>query len=292
MQLGYYLLMLLTSMLWAGNFVAGKFLVGHADVWTLTDLRWGIGVLLLLPIVWWREGKVLPPRKALLWLFLMGLTGVVGFNAFMFWALERTTADNTGLISALNPVSIAIMSYFVLRERITMRQLIAMAVSLLGVLVVITRGDWEVARQIEFNAGDLYMLMAVGFWGLYSVFGKLALRHVTPFMSTLWGGMFGLAILLPFSLPHAAIHEPDRSFWFGLAYIGVGATVLAMLFWNIAVQKLGGTTSGVFLNFNPIFTAIFAYLLLDEQMGVAQVVGTAIVIAGVYAFNRKPAKSR
>jgi drug/metabolite transporter (DMT)-like permease len=283
----YYALLIVTSMLWASNFVAGKFVVGHAHPLVLTDLRWGMAVICLIPFVWWKERKLLPPKRALVPLFCMGLTGVVLFNWFMFLALERTTADNTGLISALNPISIAICSFFFLREKLTVRQIGSMLISLFGVLIVISHGDWHKVAQFHFNSGDLFMLAAVGMWGLYSAAGKLAMKHVSPFLSTLWQGIFGLLVLLPFSLPKFHIEDADLAFWSASVYIGIAATVLAMVFWNIGVQKVGGTRSGVFLNFNPIFTAITAYLLLGEEMNTYQWIGTAVVIGGVLLFTFK-----
>lgn len=285
MRLIYYVLLLATSLLWAGNFVAGKFLVTHASSMTLTDVRWAIASLFLIPIVWIREKRLLPSRKALVPLFLMGVTGVVFFNIFMFLALERTSADNVGLLSALNPVAIAIASFLILHEKMSFRQLAGMLISLVGVTVVISHGDWQQVMQFRFNTGDLFMLAAVGTWGLYSVAGKRAMQHVSPLMSTLWAGIFGVLTLLPFNLPSFQIVHPDSAFWISVLYVSIGATVIGMVFWNIGVQKVGGTKAGMFLNFNPVFTAVLAFPLLGEQMTLVQGVGTLLVICGVLLFT-------
>ncbi|MFC4769195.1 DMT family transporter [Effusibacillus consociatus] len=287
MHFVFYVLLLCTSILWAGNFVAGKFLVDHASSLTLTNMRWGLAILFLIPIVWKFEKRLLPPKKALLPLFLMGLTGVVFFNIFMFLALERTSADNVGLLSALNPVAIAIVSFFVLREKMSFRQTIGMIVSLMGVVVVISHGDIQRLLHFRLNTGDLFMLAAVGTWGLYSVAGKKAMQYVSPYMSTLWAGIFGVITLLPFNLPSFAVNNPDSAFWIATVYVSIGATVLAMVFWNLGVQRVGGTHSGMFLNFNPIFTAILAYLFIGEHMTAVQVAGTVLVISGVYLFSTR-----
>lgn len=285
MPILYFGLLLITSMLWAGNFVAGKYLVNHASALTLTDLRWLIAVLFLLPIVWVKERKIIPPKPALIYLFIMGLTGVVLFNVFMFLALERTSSNNAGLLSALNPVAIAIISFLWIREKITVRKVLGMVISFTGVLVVITNGQIQRLLSLEFNSGDLFMLAAVASWGIYSVAGRKAMQYTSPFMSTLWAGIFGVLVLIPINLPNFEIVDPDLSFWIALFYVSVGATVIAMLFWNLGVQKVGGTRSGMFLNFNPIFTAILAYLLLGETMSMMQLLGTAVVIGGVLLFN-------
>ena len=104
----YMGLMLVTSLLWGGNFVVAKTLVAHASPMTLTMARWLIAVIVLLPLVWWKEKKLIPAKAALVPLFLMGITGVALFNLFQFLALERTTSTNAGLISTMNTMSIAL----------------------------------------------------------------------------------------------------------------------------------------------------------------------------------------
>lgn len=283
----YYFLLLLTSFLWAGNFVAGKFLVGHASSLVLTEIRWLIAIVCLLPFVWIKEKSIGVPKKAILPLVLMGLTGVVLFNTFMFLALRHTTADNVGLLSTLNPISIAIASFIFFRDKLTLKQIGAMTISLTGILIVLSHGSLAKIFNLHFNVGDLYMIVAVAIWGLYSVFSKKSMEYVSPYKSTLWSGIFGVAFMLPFTYSTFEISSPGMPFWLATIYSGFGATVLAMVFWNIGIQKVGATVSGMFLNFNPIFTALLAYFLLDEVMTVTQWAGSFIVIAGVYLFTRK-----
>ncbi|WP_232275582.1 DMT family transporter [Paenibacillus sp. 481] len=285
MRVGIYLLLVFTSMLWGGNFVASKLLVEHADALTLTLCRWGIAVLFWLPIVWLKERRILPPKQAWLPLSLMGLTGVVLFNVSMFMALEQTTATNTGLISALNPVAIALLSFIIYRERLNRWQVVAMIVSLGGALLFLLRGEMSRLWSLQFNVGDLWMLCAVAFWAIYSVTGKWALRYVSPYMSTFWGGVLGVVCLLPFKTDELLTLSGDMTFWSSILYISFGSTMLAMLFWNVGVQQVGGTQAGIFLNLNPIFTGTFAYFLLGEQMVGAQWLGAAIVMIGVFGFT-------
>ncbi|MDN4095214.1 DMT family transporter [Brevibacillus agri] len=282
----YVGLLLCTSFLWGGNFVVGKFLVGHASSLTLTNLRWLIAVACLLPVVWVREKRILPTRQALVPLIVMGVTGVALFNLFMFWALERTDATNVGLLSTLNPVSIAIFSFLLIGEKIRPLQIVAMLISFAGVLVVLCKGDFTHLEQLHFNTGDLWMLAAVAMWGIYSVCGRWAMKTVSPMMSTLYSGLFGVALMLPFNLTTFTVENTTWSFWLSLFYVGVMATVVSMVLWNVGVQKVGATSAGMFLNFNPVFTAILAFLLLGETMSVLQLLGSVIVIVGCYLFAK------
>lgn len=281
----YYLLLLFTSLLWGGNFVVGKSLIDYASPSTLTILRWIIAVICLVPLVWFNEKKLVPHRKALIPLFLMGVTGVVLFNLFQFMALDFTTASNVGLISTLNMFSIALASYFFLKEKINILQIMAMFISLVGVLLVLTNGHLGILISMQFNQGDLFMVTAVAAWGLYSVCSKWAMTYTTPLMATLYSGLFGILILTPFHYGEIKIENMDASFVQSILYTGVVSTVLCMLLWNIGVQKIGATTSGIFLNFNPVFTALLAFLFLGEKMTWVQGLGSLIVITGCLLFT-------
>ena len=279
------LLLLLTSLIWGGNFVVGKTLVGHASPMTLTTLRWAIAILFLFPLVLWKEKTFFPPRKAILPLIIMGITGVALFNLFQFWALEKTSATNVGLISTLNAISIAIFSSVFLKERLNILQLFSMLLSFLGVVLVLTKGDMNLLFTMKFNLGDVYMLIAVCIWGLYSVCSRWATKTVSPIMATCYSGVFGLIILIPFNLTEFTITKVDTAFVVSILYTGVISTVLCMIFWNIGVQKIGAITAGIFLNFNPIFTAILAFFILDEKLSWIQGIGSVIVIIGCYLFT-------
>ncbi|WP_139489387.1 DMT family transporter [Brevibacillus dissolubilis] len=287
----YVLLLLVASLLWGGNFVVGKSLVGHASPLTLTSLRWMIAIVFLLPMVWWSEKRVLPSRDAILPLFCMGITGVVLFNVFQFLALERTTSTNVGFISTLNTISISIFSFIFLRERINRFQVFSMMISLFGVLLVLSKGKMNLLLSLHFNTGDLWMIVAVFVWGIYSVCSRWAMRTTSPLMCTLYSGIFGLLVLLPFNLFDFTLSNINQSFIESILYTGVISTVVCMVFWNIGIQKLGTTTSGIFLNFNPVFTAILAFLFIGEQLSWIQGIGGFIVIGGCYLFSHVKTKA-
>ncbi|WP_291760668.1 DMT family transporter [Lysinibacillus sp. UBA5990] len=278
-------LMLVTSLLWGGNFVVAKTLVAHASPMTLTMVRWLIAIIVLVPLVWWKEKKLIPPKQAIVPLLLMGVTGVAFFNIFQFLALERTTSTNAGLISTMNTISIALFSFVLLKEKITKWQLSAMVLSLFGVVLVLSKGDLELLLDFQLNTGDLWMLAAVCVWGLYSVCSKWAMQTTSPLMATLYAGIFGVLLLLPFTTTDFTFTNVNTSFILSMLYTGIISTVVCMVFWNIGVQKLGATTSGIFLNFNPIFTALLAYLFIGENMSWLQGIGGLIVIMGCYLFT-------
>ncbi|MBA2877719.1 drug/metabolite transporter (DMT)-like permease [Anoxybacillus kamchatkensis] len=280
----YYMLLLLTSALWGGNFVASKLLVAHASPLTLTFIRWTIAVLFLFPIVLKKERSVRLQTRGIVPLIAMGMSGVVLFNVFMFQALRYTSADHVGLISTLNPMAIALVAYVVYRDKLTLRQWVAMVVSLIGVLIVMTHG--QLHRLADVNIGDVWMIGAVIIWGVYSSCAKAVMTSYSPLAATFWSGVFGVIGLLPF-LSSFSVHDVNVSFLLALLYTSVGATVLAMFLWNVGVKRVGATTAGMFLNFNPLFTALFAYILLGETLTPPQWIGSFVTIAGVILFTKK-----
>lgn len=287
-----YLLLLLTSLLWGGNFIVGKTLVDHASPITLTILRWTIAIICLAPLVWHKEKRLLPPKNAILPLLLMGITGVALFQALQFMALEKTSATSVGLISTLNMFSIAAFSFIILKEKINTLQLMSMFVSLFGVLLVLSKGSLEIVVLLQFNTGDLYMMAAVGMWGIYSVCSKWAMSFVSPMMSILYSGIFGLLVLLPFGTADFTVTDVSASFLLSILYTGLISTVLCMVLWNIGISQLGPSTSGLFLNFNPVFTALLAFIFLGEVMNWIQAIGSIIVIAGCFLFSALKTRAR
>lgn len=279
----YVLLLVSASFFWGGNFVIGKGLTAYASPETLTIYRYAIAVLCLLPIVWWKEKSILPDKRALLPLLGMGITGVVLFNILQFLALANTSASNVGVISTLNTLSIAVCAALFLKERINRWQIAAMIVSFSGALLVITKGAAPSAASVQ--TGDIWMVAAVMIFGIYSVFSRWATKTTSPMMSVLYSGIFGIAVLLPFHADQLYIVQADAYFIGAMLYISIVATILCMVFWGTGVKHLGATTSGLFMNLNPIFTVLLAFVLLGETLSWIQGTGTMIVISGCIGYN-------
>ncbi|MER1987723.1 MAG: DMT family transporter [Solibacillus sp.] len=283
----YTFFLLCTCFGWAGNFIVSKHLVQFADALTITSLRWIIATVCLLPVVLIVDKTLRIPKKAILPIFFMALTGVVLNNIFQFIALAHTTATNAGLLSALNMLAVAGFAMLFFGERLTRTQAIAAAISFFGVMIVLTGGHPLTILHMQFNPGDLWMLAAVLMWGIYTAASRWAMQYTSPLTAIFYSGVFGLAVLLPINIPTFHVEHITWSFVAGISYTAIISTVLCMLLWNICVQKIGSLTSSLFLNFNPIFSALLAIIFLHERISVAQVIGTAVVIAGCCLFLLK-----
>ena len=196
-------------------------------------------------MVWFKEKKIIPPRAAILPLILMGISGVALLTSFNF-SIRKTSATNVGLISTLNAISIALFSVLFLKEKVNTLQILSMILSFFGVVLVLLKGDFSLLFSLHFNSGDLWMMAAVCIWGMYSVCSKWATKTTTPLMATLYSGIFGVILLLPFNIGNFTVTNINTSFITSLLYTGLISTVLCMVFWNIGVQKLELQRPGFF----------------------------------------------
>lgn len=280
----YYVLLVLTCLFWAGSFVVSKALVGQVTPMSLTMLRWALVVICLCPFVIGNKERRYVPKKAILPLFCMGVTGVVLFNIFQYVAIANTSATNVGFIATLNMASIAICSALFLKERVSFYQILMMCMAFFGVMLVVAKGSLLAILHLELQRGDLWMLLAVMIWGLYTVCSRWAMRYTNATTATCYSGMIGLVILGPFSMNDWQALSLTATGWLGVLYIGIMATVVCTLLWTICVEKVGATTAGVFINFDAIFTALLAFIFLGESITWMQGTGCFIAISACIGF--------
>lgn len=187
----------------------------------ITFLRWLLAAVLLVPIAHWLER----PDWKQVWrhwkvLLLMSLLGVVGYTLFLYEALRFTTSMNAALINALNPAVIVLFSFLLLRERISATGIAGLLLSMLGVLLVLTGGHLQLIFQMQYNQGDLLMLLAILSWTLYSVLGR-QLRSVPPVSATAAMVLLGVAALLPVFLFSGFRLPLSTQATVGILYIGI-----------------------------------------------------------------------
>ncbi|WP_018133155.1 DMT family transporter [Effusibacillus pohliae] len=277
-----WLLLVLCNLFWAGNYVFGKYVVADVTPLWITFSRWLMALVALLPIAHffekpdWRQAA-----KAWLPLLSMGILGVIGYNLLLYSALVYTSATNAALMNALNPGVIVLFSVFLLRERISGFQAGGFVISLIGVLVILTKGHLAQILQTRFNFGDLLMIAAVVVWTVYSIIGK-RLSGVPPITATAVSTLWATVAMAPFALAHpVAASHISRLAVIGILYMVIFPSIGSFVFWNVAVRMIGVSEAGIFLNLIPVFTALLG-LLLGEPISWAQIVGGLLVFVGVY----------
>ena len=280
------LFLILAVLFWAGNYMAGKYVVTELTPLQLTFVRWFIAIFLLFPIAQWLER---PNWKQVLgeWrkLFALAILGIIGYNFVLYEALRFTTPLNAALINSINPASIFLFSSLVLHEWISRANIFGLIISLTGVLVVLTNGQLQQILQIDYNAGDLLMLIAILSWTFYTLVGR-KMQGIPPIAATTVSALFGLLLMLPFVLATGFPVFVSTGALAGVVYIALFPSVGSFLLWNMAVLRIQASQAGIYLHLLPVFTAIFS-ILLGNTITLFQIVGGLLVFAGVYLTTMK-----
>ena len=218
-------------------------------------------------------------------IFVTGAVGTALFNVLMYVALDTTTAISAALLVALSPVLIPVLAYYILGERLTGRLALGIAVSLLGVLAIVTRGDPAVLADMSFRTGDLIMFATMLCWSLYSVLVKRKPPDLGPYTFLAAILIFTVPTLLPFYIWESLTIEAMPMTAEAVAaavYIGAFPTALALLLYNRAVLILGANRAGPYNNLVPVFATVLAILFLGERLAVFHIVGAALIAGGLY----------
>jgi drug/metabolite transporter (DMT)-like permease len=285
-----YLLLSLTAVFWAGNIVLARYVAGHVPPMTLSCVRWIGSLFLLLPFAWPHLKRDWPALRARL--PLMVLLSAMGFafnNMLSYWALQYTQALNALLIQSSGPLFVALWSWLLFGVRLTGAQLAGVAISLVGVLTIILRGDFGSLAGIQFNKGDLMFATGLLAFGLYSaLMPRRPKTHQLSLIAFTMG--CGALLLVPFSLAEYATGftlKPDLLTLATLIYVVIFPSTLAYLFFNRGIALIGPNRAAPFFHLVPVFGSAMAILLLGEQLRLFHLVGYALVLAGVAIASRQ-----
>jgi drug/metabolite transporter (DMT)-like permease len=289
------LLPMLTSFLFAGSFIAGKYTTVELGPLTTTLLRYGIalGVLGLLIYRCDRPTKALAVARGD-WglMLLLGLFGVVGYHYFFFTSLRYTATANTAIINAFNPVVTGIMAALFIGERLTRRQYGGIALALMGVLTLLTRGRLTALLTLELNRGDGLMLCAVLCWVVYSLMIKQLSQRYSGLTLTFYAAVAGVGQLLVLASLERwwqQIATLSLSSLIAILYMGVAASGIAYLLFNLSIQQVGPTrTASVVYSLVPIFVAALAWLFFREPLTPPMVASMGLILLGINVVLSQP----
>ncbi|MBM7649198.1 drug/metabolite transporter (DMT)-like permease [Bacillus ectoiniformans] len=288
-----YVLLILATIIWGGNFVVGRAVASDIPPVTLSLLRWCTAFVFFYPFVRKRLKADWPlVKKHWKIVFVMAATGVAGFNTLVYIALHYTTSINASLVNSSTPIIIFMLSFLFLKEELHQNQLIGAIISICGVFFILTQGSWTILTSLAFNAGDLMVVAAVVLWSVYSILVKNYSKQL-PGYSVLWAAMLiGICFLLPLSLGELFVYGEDIHWSISsigaIGYVGIFASVVAFTSWNKAVAEIGPNKAGIFLNFIPLFASIFAMIFVGEHLAWYQAAGGIFVVLGVYLSTKSP----
>lgn len=278
------LALVLSTVLWAGNFVIGAIAVETMDPLSLAALRWAIAAVPLLVIAQlierpdWRRVLRATPL-----LVLVAMLGLAGYNLLLYESLRHTTAVSASLINALNPALIMLLATALLRERLGWRRLLGMLIGFLGVAIVVGDGSISAILALEFNIGDLLMLVAIVAWTFYTVLAR-RLAGIPPITTVAAQAVITAAVLVPISLVNGMTLPSESGEVLALGYIVLCSSIGAYLLWNLGLRRVPAASAGMFLNLVTVFTVAIS-VALGAALALADVLGGALVLGGVLLAN-------
>ncbi|MEY2660386.1 MAG: hypothetical protein RLZZ123_1558 [Pseudomonadota bacterium] len=288
-------MLLVPPFFWAGNVVLGRIIQDLCPPITLNFLRWFAAFLIVLPLAW----RVLL-RSSPIWglwrrYALIGFLGIGTYNSFQYLALQTSSPINITLVASSTPVFMLGLGALFFGQSVRKRQWLGAALSILGVLTVLSRGDWHNLLQVKWVVGDLFVILATASWAWYS--WLLALPKDPAELRRDWAGflMAQLAYGLVWSGLFAGAEWVylDASIDWGwplagaILAIAIGPAVLAYRFWGLGVQRVGPGVAGFFANLTPLFAAVMSSLVLGDTPKVYHAIAFALIVGGIVVSSRK-----
>jgi drug/metabolite transporter (DMT)-like permease len=284
-----YLLLTFVSLFWAGNQVVGRAAAGQVPPITLGCLRWLIATCLLLPFAWSSLKNDWPAIRCNIWLLAyLGIIGGGAINTFSYIGLNYTKATNALVLNSAAPIFIVTFCYLIFGDRITPRQSCGIAVSIIGVLIVVLHGDLGALTHLTLNRGDVLVLIGMACWGLYTAFLRKR-PAIAPLSFAACTFAAAAIINIPLALIEASMGYLPRmslSTLGMIAYAGIFPSVFAYLLYNRGVELIGGSRAGVFNHLVPVFGTVLAFTFLGETPGLYHAAGFAMILAGVWLAAR------
>ena len=284
-----YIKLVLTMIFWGGTFISGRMLAGHVPPSIAAFLRFATAATVLLIVLYRRNGR-LPtlPTRLLLPIICLSLTGVFSYNMLFFWGLQSVAAGRASVIIANNPVFIAVFASLIFRERLGLIKSLGVPISVTGAVIAVSNGDVAGLLSGGFGRGDLMIFGCVVSWVAFSLIGKAVIDHIPPLTAIFYTSTLG-ALLLLFPAILDGLFETLGKYtfldWGNIAFLGIFGTALGFVWYYEGIEHIGATRAGLYINLVPISAIILAFLFLGEPVTFSLLVGTVLVLAGVYLTN-------
>ena len=287
-----YIFLFLTVTFWAGNFVVGKFAsIYEVPPFSLNFYRWFFAWLILAPFTIPEILKHKEYIKQNYKLFLiLGVTSITVFNSIVYYSLNFTQVISGVLMISTIPVMIMLFSSILKIERTNIFQIIGVIFSFAGVIVIITKANLEILKNLDFNKGDITMVIAMFSWALYSTLLKGKKYELTQISLLQVVITFGLIFLIPiyfieYKMGYRIIL--DQNFYMILFYVVLFPGLISFIFWIKGVSLIGANRAGVFLHMMPVLSAIMAMIIFNEKFMFYHMLGAIFILTGILLSNRK-----
>ena len=286
-----YLLVISTPLFFAGAFHAAKIAITLASPMSVLFWRFSLALVVLLPFMLRqpREKRILHKKDLPLFL-ATGILGILLYHLLVFIALQHTSAVNTAVIGSFAPLLTSVAAAIWAKETLGLKRLGTLLLALFGVLLTLSKGDLNTFVEMQFNRGDVIMLISVVFLTAYNVVSKAVLKHYTALTALFYATLVAILVATPFYLlerPWTTFNWTSWPLWGSLFYMAAGATAMGYLFFQIGIKRLGVSRTVPFLNLTPIFSIIISIFLNGSaSISSVQVLSSLIIVLGVYLNSR------
>lgn len=278
-------MMLIAVLFWAGAFIAAKFSVLEFDTFTLIFLRFLMAAIIILPITIKFDKNWKMTKKEFPFLLLLSVIGMFGYHLFFFLAVKYTTATNSALIVAMTPTLTAVLSALILFEKLKVKHVISLLLSLFGVILIITKGHLLILSTIKVNKGDLIMLLGVVCWAVYAILSKKALNKMSAYKLTFYAFLFcsieAIPLMLIFESPFAAMSSASSNAWLSVIYMAIFPSVFGYLINQLSIKRIGPSKTTIFMNLTPLVSMVLASIMLNEKITIVSLLAAAFIISGI-----------
>jgi len=278
-------------LVWGASFIATKVALREVSPVTVVWLRFGIGVLILALANLLRNQRSLPGRSEAGYFALLGFIGITFHQWLQSTGLVTAQASTTAWIVATTPVFMAILGWSFLREKLNGYQVFGIALAALGVLLVVSEGDWTLLGVERFGTpGDILILISAANWAVFSALSRRGLAKYKASWMLLYVMGFGwlFTSVLFFSGPgFSEISRLSLKGWLGIGFLGVACSGLAYIFWYDGLKAIPASQVGSFLYLEPLVAVVVAALVLSEPVFWVSLVGGGTILSGVWLVNRK-----
>ncbi len=287
-----YLKLLGAVLAWGGTFVAAKFATIDSSVEMASLLRFIIASLALLLILYLRLGYLPRPNtRQIFYILLLGLTGVAFYNLFFFFGLQTVAAGRGALIITSNPIWVALGAAWFFRQQINPPQILGLLLCLIGVGIVLSRGQLAALVSGDIGIGDLALLGCALAWAAYTLLGKKmmhsdsALDPLTMVSYSCVSGSMLLALWILLS-GQSFSAQVTPTLVLSIAYLALLGTVAGFVWYFQGIRELGAAQAAVFIFFVPVSAILLGIILLDETFTLSLFIGAVMILSGVYLVNR------
>ena len=287
-----YLILILTTVFWSGNFIVGKAAsMYQIPPFSLNFYRWFFAGLILLPFTY---QELIKKKKYIInnlgFFIVLGITSITIFNSIVYYSLYYTQVISGILMISTIPVWIIFISSILKIEKTNIYQIIGVILSLTGVIFIITKADLNLIKNLDFNKGDLSMVIAMFSWAIYSALlksKKYEISQVSLLEVVIICGLFFLIPIYFIEMNMGNLIILGKPFYLILAYVVIFPGLASFFFWIKGISIIGANRAGIFLHLMPIMGAIMAMLIFEERFMFYHILGAIFIIAGITLSNKK-----